>query len=325
VRASRARRLYPDLEIIVLEQSFDVSYSACSMPYNIADPDTPMDTLVVRTAKEFIDRHGIDLRTGHRVTGIDRDARQVSGTTVDGKPFFVDYDKLLIATGAVPALPDLPGKDRLMPLKSLEHGRRIKEAIRKNRVKTAVILGMGYIALEMCEALTELGIQVALVKPGARFLPWLPQELAQIVEDTLIKNRTAFYPGTDIVRIEPKNGGSAVICDTRTLDADLVLGATGIAPCSGWQKMRAWPWVCQMPSTWTRTCTPRIRIFLRPATAGMPFMWSQTNRSGFLWPCGPTVPDGLWRTTCLQKKIRSRVWQVPPCSRCLIWLWPGPD
>jgi CoA-dependent NAD(P)H sulfur oxidoreductase len=230
--ASRARRLYPDLEIIVLEQSFDVSYSACSMPYNIADPDTPMDTLVVRTAQEFIDKHGIDLRTGYRVTGIDRDARQVTGTTVDGKPFLVDYDKLLIATGAVPTLPDLPGKERLMPLKSLEHGRRIKEAVRKKGVKTAVILGMGYIALEMCEALTELGIQVTLVKPGIRFLPWLPEDLAQIVEDTLKKNNTAFYPGTKILRIEAKNGGSAVICDTRTLDADLVLGATGIAPCS---------------------------------------------------------------------------------------------
>ncbi|MFU8768980.1 MAG: FAD-dependent oxidoreductase [Desulfotignum sp.] len=234
--ASRARRLYPDLEITVLEQSFDVSYSACSMPYNIADPDTPMDTLVVRTAEEFIGKHRIDLRTGHRVTGILRDVRQVAGTTVDKKTFTVDYDRLLIATGAIPTLPDLPGKDRLMPLKSLEHGRRIKDAIQMKKVKKAVIIGMGYIALEMCEALTELGIQVAMVKPGARFLPWLPQEMAKLVEETLKKNNTGFYPGTEILRIDRKNSGSAVICDTRILDADLVLGATGIAPCSALAK-----------------------------------------------------------------------------------------
>lgn len=234
--ASRARRLYPDLEITVLEQSFDVSYSACSMPYNIADPDTPMDTLVVRTAEEFIGKHGIDLRTGHRVTGILRDVREVAGTTVDKKTFTVDYDRLLIATGAIPTLPDLPGKDRLMPLKSLEHGRRIKDAIQMKKVKKAVIIGMGYIALEMCEALTELGIQVAMVKPGARFLPWLPQEMATLVEETLKKNGTGFYPGTEILRIERKNSGFAVICDTRILDADLVLGATGIAPCSALAK-----------------------------------------------------------------------------------------
>jgi len=169
--ASRARRLYPDLEITVLEQGHDVSYSACSMPYNIADPDTPMDDLVVRTAGEFIETHHIHLLTGHRAVAIEPDRKQVIARTLQGESTAFAYDKLLIATGAVPTLPDLPGKERLMPLKQLEHGRRIKAMIQNHPVKKAVILGMGYIALEMCEALSERGIQVTMVIPGPRLLP----------------------------------------------------------------------------------------------------------------------------------------------------------
>ncbi|MFN2357897.1 MAG: FAD-dependent oxidoreductase [Desulfotignum sp.] len=231
--ASRARRLYPDLDITVLEQSFDVSYSACSMPYNIADPDTPMDSLVVRTAQEFIDKQQINLRTGHKVTAIHPDTRQVSGKTTDNESFSFGYDKLLIATGARPTLPDLPGNELLMPLKQLEHGRQIKNAIQKQGVQKAAILGMGYIALEMCEALTDLGIQVSMVKPGSRFLPWLPGDLAQIVEKELVRQKIDLHTGTDVQRITPADtGGVRLLCDTMTLDVDLVLGATGVAPCS---------------------------------------------------------------------------------------------
>jgi NADPH-dependent 2,4-dienoyl-CoA reductase/sulfur reductase-like enzyme len=234
--ASRARRLYPDLEITVLEQGHDVSYSACSMPYNIADPDTPMDDLVVRTAKEFIEKHHIHLLTGHEITAIHPDKKQVTGRTLKKDPVAFDYDKLLIATGAVPTLPDLPGKDRLMPLKQLEHGRRIKDVIQKNKVKKAVILGMGYIALEMCEALTELGIHVTMVKPGPRLLPWLPEKMAQIIQTHLIEKQITLHMGTHIQRIEPAGTGSTIVCDNMNLDADLAIGATGVAPCSGLAK-----------------------------------------------------------------------------------------
>lgn len=230
--ASRARRQYPDLAITVLEQSRDVSYSACSMPYNIADPRTPMDDLVVRTAAEFIDKHKIDLRTGHKVTAIHRDTRQVSGKTAANEPFSTGYDKLLIATGAAPTLPDLPGKELLMPLKQLEHGRQIKQAITDRRAKKAAILGMGYIALEMCEALTALGIQVSIIKPSSRFLPWLPEDMAQIVQDELVRNAVDIHMGTEVTAIEAKNNRIYLHCGHMVLDADLALGATGVRPCS---------------------------------------------------------------------------------------------
>jgi len=149
--ASRAKRLRPDMEVTVLEQTRDVSYSACGMPYNIADPERDMEKLVVRKAEVFIKTNKINLLTGHRVTAIDRRAKRLSGIKVDGDAFDVDYDQLFIATGATPVIPDLPGFDlpQVMALKSLEQGKFIKSYIARQGVKTAVIIGMGYIALEM--------------------------------------------------------------------------------------------------------------------------------------------------------------------------------
>ncbi len=82
--ASRAKRNDPNMEVIVLEQTFDVSYSACGMPYNIADPKRDMETLVVRKARVFIEKNRINLLTGHRVTDIDRTAKKVFGITIGG-------------------------------------------------------------------------------------------------------------------------------------------------------------------------------------------------------------------------------------------------
>jgi NADPH-dependent 2,4-dienoyl-CoA reductase/sulfur reductase-like enzyme len=100
--ASRAKRNAPDLDVVVLEQTHDVSYSACGMPYAIADSRRQLDELVVRRAEVFRQKQGIDLRTGHRVEDIDPGAKRVSGTTHKGQRFEVGFDKLLIATGASP-------------------------------------------------------------------------------------------------------------------------------------------------------------------------------------------------------------------------------
>ena len=233
--ASRAKRLLPDMEITVLEQTHDVSYSACGMPYNIADPDRDMEKLVVRKAEVFIEKNKINLLTGHRATAIDRKAKRVSGIKADGKTFRVDYDQLLIATGAEPVIPDLPGFDlpQVMVLKSLEQGRQVKAYIEQQKVKKAVIIGMGYIALEMCEAFEKRGVKTSMVKPGPVFLPWLTRDLADFIYEEIVQMGVDIHPGHVIQKIEPFNTGVRVICEDLTLDADLVLVASGVKPCSG--------------------------------------------------------------------------------------------
>jgi len=233
--ASRAKRNIRDLNVTVLEQTSDVSYSACGMPYNIANPDREIDDLVVRHAQVFREKQGIDLRTGHRVCTIDRTHKKVTGEDFEGREFAVPYEKLIIATGASPIRPDLPGFDLegVLTLKNLEDGRRIKHYIRSNDVKKAVIIGMGYIALEMCEALRNLDIEVSMVKPRPVFLPWMSTELSGVVQTEIKNHGVAIHLGHEVKGIEKtgENDFNAV-CDGSSYQGNMVLLAIGVKPNS---------------------------------------------------------------------------------------------
>jgi len=232
--ASRAKRNQPDLNATVLEKTRDVSYSACGMPYNIADPGRPIEELVVRTAEVFREKQGINLLTGHEVQQVDPVNKTVAGKTLEGNEFRVPYDKLLIATGAAPIIPQLPGftLPGVMALKSLADGRRLKKYLASNIVKTVVILGMGYIGLEMAEALHARGIDVAMVKSRPQFLPWMESSLAQAVREELDKKGVTLYPGHAVKKIEQTQNRLNVVCPDLSLNCDMVLVAVGITPNS---------------------------------------------------------------------------------------------
>jgi len=232
--ASRAKRNQFDLEVTVLEQTRDVSYSACGMPYNIADPNREIDDLVVREARVFREKQGIDLRTEHRVESIETHTKTIKGKTLKGEDFHLSYDKLLIATGASPIIPDLPGFDLpgIMALKSLEDGRRIKQFIRDNHVNKVVIIGMGYIALEMCEALRARDIEVHMVKPRPIFLPWMNEKLAAMVKEETEANGVKLYLGHTAERVKKADTGLRLICSDLELDCQMILLAIGVKPNS---------------------------------------------------------------------------------------------
>jgi NADPH-dependent 2,4-dienoyl-CoA reductase/sulfur reductase-like enzyme len=232
--ASRAKRNQPELEVTVLEQTGDVSYSACGMPYNIADPDRDINDLVVRQARVFREKQEIDLRIGHRVTSIDRTTKVVRGETRNGEAFEVSYEALLFATGASPVLPDFPGVELpgVMTLKSLEQGRRIKDFIRSRGVRKAVIIGMGYIALEMVEALHDRNIQVDMVKPRPVFLPWMNTEMATEIRNEIENHGVNLFLGEEIKGVEKTNHGLRVVCADSALEGEMVLVAVGIKPNS---------------------------------------------------------------------------------------------
>jgi NADPH-dependent 2,4-dienoyl-CoA reductase/sulfur reductase-like enzyme len=232
--ASRAKRNIPDLDVTVLEKTQDVSYSACGMPYNIAEPERKIEDLVVRQAHVFREKQGINVLTGHCAESIDPAGMTVSGTSFKGDAFVFSYDKLVIATGASSIIPDLKGFDLpgVKALKSLDDGRKLKAYIQSNRVKKVVIIGMGYIALEMCEALRARSINVDMVKPRAAFMPWMDKELAEVVRKELDAHEVRLFPGHTIEKIDADNGRLNVVCSDLFLDADLVLVAVGIKPNS---------------------------------------------------------------------------------------------
>ncbi len=204
------------------------------MPYNIADPSRDIEDLVVRQAEVFREKQDINLLTGYCVNDINPAGQTVQGISLNGDEFVFPYDKLLIATGASPIVPDKPGFDLpgVMVLKCLEDGRRIKAYLKANKVQKAIIIGMGYIALEMVEALRALNIEVDMVKPRPVFLPWLAEQLSQAVKDEIEAMGGKLYLGHTVERIENAGKKLRLVCTDSMLEGDMVIIAIGVTPNS---------------------------------------------------------------------------------------------
>ena len=189
---------------------------------------------MVRHAQVFRDKQGINLLTGHCVEDTNPGKRTVAGSTVDGGEFELPYDRLLIATGSTAVKPEIPGVDLpgVFVLKDLSDGRKIKEFLKATTVKKAVIIGMGYIALEMCESLVRLNIDVDMVKPNPVFLPWLEPTMAAVVKDGLESKGVGVYAGHRVERIETISGGLQVVSSDLTLQGDMVIVGIGVSPSS---------------------------------------------------------------------------------------------
>ena len=232
--ASKAKRNDPAIDVVVLEQTSDVSYSACGMPYNIAEPERDMNDLVVRQAHVFRDKQGIDLRLGHRVERINRDRKTVSGLTPDGQLFEVSYDKLLIATGARPRILNIPGEDLpgVKALRSLEDGRLIKQFMAVHPVERALIVGAGYIGLEMAEAFHERRVKVEICDVVPDLLPWLPSEMSDLVRNELEDKGVGLHMGMGTSQIEEFDNRLRVSLGDASLDVDLVIMGVGVVPNS---------------------------------------------------------------------------------------------
>jgi CoA-dependent NAD(P)H sulfur oxidoreductase len=231
--ASKAKRNNPATEVVVLEQTEDVSYSACGIPYNIADAQRDVDDLVVRRAEVFREKQGIDLRLGHRADEIDRAKKRVIGKA-GGSSFDVYYDKLLIATGARARMPNIPGKDLpgVKVVRSLEDGRQIKAYLASHRVDKALIVGAGYLGLEMVESLHDRGAQVEVAEFRTELLPWMPRAMAQVVRSELEGKGAKLHLGTEVCDIRPIDGRMKVFTRKDSIETDLVIVATGVDPNS---------------------------------------------------------------------------------------------
>ena len=204
------------------------------MPYNLAAPERDIEDLVVRHAQVFRDKQGINLLTGRCVQKIDPNNQMVFGVSADGQNFEFPYDRLLIATGSSAIKPDIPGFNLpgVFVLKNLDDGRKIKNYLRNNNIKKAIVIGMGYIALEMCETLVHLNIAVDMVKPNPAFLPWLEQSMAKVVKESLESKGVGLYAGHEVERIQTSGDGLELICRDLKLTADMVLAGIGVTPNS---------------------------------------------------------------------------------------------
>lgn len=231
--ASRISRKEPKTEVVVLEATNDVSYSACTMPYSIADPDDDINRLIVRSPEKFREM-GIDLRLGHYVDKIDRDKKEVCGRDFQDNDFTITYDKLFIATGTRPFMPPIKGLELrgVLPLKSLEDGRQIDKYLEEKSVKNAVIIGMGYIGLEMCEALHKRSVDVTMLEAAPVLIPWLNTTLADPIKKELLEKDIKYHTNTLVTEIEKKGDKLIVKTKDQQFETDMVIASLGVAPNS---------------------------------------------------------------------------------------------
>jgi len=231
--ASQARRRRPDAEVIVLERGPHVSYGACGMPYNIEDPERDIEDLVVITAENFRREREIDVRLRHEALSIDVEKKTVRAKDLaSGEEYDLAYDKLVIATGAEAVRLPIPGADLpgVFHLRELSDGAAIKEAVAASKPRHAVIVGGGYIGLEMTEAFRHLGIEVTLLERLDRLAPGIDPLLAERVEDEVRRNGVRVRTGASVTSIEPAGSGLRIRTGDEAVEADFVLVAAGVRP-----------------------------------------------------------------------------------------------
>ncbi|MFZ0255039.1 MAG: FAD-dependent oxidoreductase [Gammaproteobacteria bacterium] len=235
--ASQAKRLDPSIDVIVLEQTTDVSYGACGLPYKLPDGHD-MEDLRAITVEEFRCKRNIDVRLQHEVERIDPEEHTVFGTSSAAGPFELQYDRLVIATGARVSRPPIPGLDELWgqgayALKTLQDGRLLKTALRQDP-QSVVIVGGGYIGLEAAEGFHQQGLDVTIVEALPDILDFLPEKLRARVYAEAEMKQVPIHLGTRVERLERTSGGKIAVHTSAAdvLKTDLVLISTGVRPNS---------------------------------------------------------------------------------------------
>ncbi|MFG2000715.1 FAD-dependent oxidoreductase [Spirillospora sp. NPDC048911] len=232
--AARRGRGPDELEITVFERGRHTSYSACGIPYFIGGHVDAVDDLIVRTPAEFRSKQDIDVRTGHEAVEIDLDRRAVRVRDLDGgTEGWEGFDQLMIATGAVPRRPRLPGADAegVYGVQVLDDGIAIRRALDDGEPRHAVVVGGGYIGLEMAEALVQAGLKVSLVDGASQPMRTLDPDMGELVADALRGVGVSLYLGENVEAFETSGDRvRAVVTPERTLDADLVVLGMGVRP-----------------------------------------------------------------------------------------------
>lgn len=232
--AARIRRLDENAEIIMFERSGFVSYANCGLPYYIGGVIEDQEELTLQTPEMFMKRFRIDVRVKHEVTAIHPEKKTVTVRRLEDNTVFEEsYDKLLLAPGAKPVRPSLPGMDipNLYTLRTVEDTLRIHAFVQKEKPKSVVIAGGGYIGVEVAENLRDLGIQVTIVQRPNQLLNPLDYDMASFVHAKMRQKGVRLMLGHSVEGFAEENGQIQVILkDAEPLQADMVLLAIGVQP-----------------------------------------------------------------------------------------------
>ena len=234
--ATRARRMNEQAEIILFEKDDYVSFANCGMPYHIGGEIPERDDLLVAPRELLENRFRLDVRTRQEVLKIDRAEKQLTILNHDtGAEYQETYDKLILSPGASPLMPPLPGIDAegVFSLRNLADMDRISAAVAGGTTKRAVVVGAGFIGLEMIEQFENRGLKVALAELQPQVLPLLDHEMAQPLEAELNRRGVELYLGDGIESIEVDDAGHAAGVQLKSgtfVSGELVVLGLGVRP-----------------------------------------------------------------------------------------------
>lgn len=238
--AARLRRMDEKAEIILFEKGEYVSYANCGLPYYIGNIIPEREQLFVQTAQGITSRYEIDIRLKSEVLSIDRVAKRVEAKDLSsGEIYSESYDKLVMSPGAEPLKPPVPGINNkcIFTLRNVPDTDRIKEYIKSNSVRSAIVVGGGFIGLEMAENLRHLGIKVDLVEMAPQVMSHLDFSMASIVHLELKAKGVRLHLGKSVE--EFKTSGAyveAVLKGEKSIFADMVIWSIGVKPDSSLAK-----------------------------------------------------------------------------------------
>ena len=230
--AARARRLSEESEIVVFERDPYVSFANCGLPYYVAGEISKRDDLLLHTPETLAASLNLDVRIGNEVIGIDRDAKTISVRTADGTEVIEPYDVLVLSTGAAPIVPPIEGLERESVRARCQVLRNVPDvdaitALVDGGARTAVVLGAGFIGLEMTEALVHRDVHVTLVDLADQVLAPLDPEMARTVQSELVRAGVDVRLGVSATSIDDTD---VTLSDGSSIPADLIVMAIGVRP-----------------------------------------------------------------------------------------------
>ncbi|MFO8060570.1 MAG: FAD-dependent oxidoreductase, partial [Bacillota bacterium] len=232
--AARLRRLNEDAEIIMLERDEYISFANCGLPYYIGNVIEDRNKLLVQTPEAMRARFNIDVRVLNEVTEIRPRQHTVVVHDIAGDRFYEErYDKLVLSPGANPVKPPIPGidSDRVFVIRNIPDTDRIQECIESRNAQTAVVIGGGFIGLEMAENLRHRGMQVSIVEMLDQVMPTLDREMAAIVHQHLRENGVQLHLEERVTGFRDGGNGIAVLLQGgEELNADFAVLSIGVRP-----------------------------------------------------------------------------------------------
>jgi NADPH-dependent 2,4-dienoyl-CoA reductase/sulfur reductase-like enzyme len=230
---ARRRRSVDELEIIAFERGAFTSYAACGLPYFVADLVPDAERLVARSPEQHR-AHDIDVRTRHEVVAVDVNRRTVTARNLDeGSELTEHFDQLVIATGAIPSRPDLPGVDAagVHGIQTITDGISLRAEVDDPATQRAVVVGCGYIGLEMAEAMKLRGLDVTLIEVARQPMTTLDPDMGALVADALHELGVTLHLGTTVEAFVTDGGRvRAVATSAGELPADIVVLGMGVRP-----------------------------------------------------------------------------------------------